>query len=122
MVQRMEGRRRLEWHLRTFRGGLARAEAAGFPRADNMVIAKRWNHAGHVARIRTVDPMLHPTFWECVTSHCGGITHDDEGTIEFFTDDLGSNDAGDNTLMTAGPRPALNGRRWRGTDPSLNLT
>ena len=39
--------------------GLARAEAVRFSRADKMVIAKRWNCAGHVARIKTPNPMLH---------------------------------------------------------------
>ena len=64
IAQRMEGRGRrpgerwLHWYLRTF-GGLVRAEAMGFHRADKMVIAKRWNCAGHVARIWTTYQTLH---------------------------------------------------------------
>ena len=36
-----------------------RAEAMRFPRADQMVLAKRWIYAGHVARIWTSNHMLH---------------------------------------------------------------
>ena len=66
-----------------------------------MVTAKRWHYAGHVARIWTSDPM---------PRHPQGMR------VDFSTDDLESNDAGNNSVMTAGPRPASNGRRWRGTD------
>ena len=65
LVQRMEEKRRRpgerwpEWHLRTFWGALARAEAMGYPRADKMVIQKRWSCAGHVARVWTSNQTLH---------------------------------------------------------------
>ena len=36
-----------------------RPESGSFPRADKMVIAKRWNYAGRDARIWTSNPMLH---------------------------------------------------------------
>ena len=99
---------RERWHLRTFRGGLARAEAMGFPRAEKMVVAKRWNFAGHVARIRTSNQTLH-SFWKCAISPGGGTTEDD-GATDNFTDNLEASDAGNITLMVYGSK---SGFEWK---------
>ena len=127
MVQRMEGERRrpgkrwLKWHLRTFRGALARAEAIGFPRADKMVIQKRWSYAGHVARIWTSNETLHwllemrvLTWWRDNKRRWRGNRH-------FHRRTGVPRGAGNNTLTTIGTILARNGKRWRKTDPNLTL-
>ena len=121
MTQRMEGRRRrsderwLEWHLRTFRGGLARAEAMRFPRGDRMVIAKRSKYAGHNAHPEN-HIRRYINSWGFAISLGGGTTKDAGGTTGTFTDGLELNAAGNSTSMTTGKSTVLNGRLWRETD------
>ena len=59
--------------------------------------------------------------WKCAISHGGGITKDDGGATDNFTDDLESSDAGKDILTIIGPKVDPNGRLWRITAPDLVL-
>ena len=81
----------------------------GFPRADEMVIAK------------TAEQTQCPIdSCERVISRGGRITEDDGCATDKCTCDLDSADVG-NIFWLCRTKVAVSARRWRGTDPNLML-
>ena len=67
--------------------------AMGFPRADKMVIQKRWSYAGCIASGKR-----NTNFWKCAISPGGETTKDDGEATDTATDDRVPKDAGNDTL------------------------